>query len=189
MLQIAQSIRAGRISPSTILRKLGTASRKNKLYFAFRELGRVIRTTFLLEYIGDEDLRRIIQLRKISAKASTSSPNGFILEADTITENVRDDQLKIIKYNHLIANLVIFHNCHSITQALKELEAEGMKLTPELIAGFSPYRTFSSQSLRTVRAERALSTTCGLWDYVWNVGVAVASGRLYAFTKESLRLA
>ena len=48
MLQIAQSIRAGRISPSTILRKLGTASRKNKLYFAFRELGRVIRTTFLL---------------------------------------------------------------------------------------------------------------------------------------------
>jgi hypothetical protein len=32
-------------------------------------------------------------------------------------------------------------NCHSITQALKELEAEGMKLTPELIAGFSPYRT------------------------------------------------
>ena len=60
MLQVAQSIRAGRISPSTILRKLGTASRKNKLYFAFRELGRVIRTTFLLEYIGDEDLRRMI---------------------------------------------------------------------------------------------------------------------------------
>jgi TnpA family transposase len=49
MLQVAQSIRAGRISPSTILRKLGTASRKNKLYFAFRELGRVVRTTFLLE--------------------------------------------------------------------------------------------------------------------------------------------
>ena len=61
MLQVAQSIRAGRISPSTILRKLGTASRKNKLYFAFRELGRVIRTIFLLEYIGDEDLRSIIQ--------------------------------------------------------------------------------------------------------------------------------
>lgn len=60
MLQVAQSIRAGRLSPSTILRKLGTASRKNKLYFAFRELGRVIRTLFLLEYIGDEELRRII---------------------------------------------------------------------------------------------------------------------------------
>jgi hypothetical protein len=25
------------------------------------------------------------------------------------------------------------------------------------------------QSLRTVRAERALSTTSGLWNYVWDV--------------------
>jgi TnpA family transposase len=39
------------------LRKLGTASRKNKLYFAFRELGRVVRTMFLLEYISDDALR------------------------------------------------------------------------------------------------------------------------------------
>ena len=61
MLQVAQSIRAGRISPSTILRKLGTASRKNKLYFAFRELGRAVRTAFLLDYIGDADLRCTIQ--------------------------------------------------------------------------------------------------------------------------------
>ena len=61
--------------------------------------------------------------------------------ADTIAENVRDDQVKIIKYNHLIANLVIFHNCHTITLALKDLEAKGWELTPELIAMFSPFRT------------------------------------------------
>ena len=61
--------------------------------------------------------------------------------ADKIEENVRENQLKIIKYNHLIANLLIFHNCHTMTKALKELEAEGMKLTPELLSGFSPYCT------------------------------------------------
>ena len=141
MLQVAQSIRAGRISPSAILRKLGTASRKNKLYFAFRELGRVVRTTFLLEYIGDEELRRIIQAAQNKCEGFNQFAQWVYFGADTIAENIRDDQLKIIKYNHLIANLLIFHNCHSITQALKELEAEGMKLTPELIAGFSPYRT------------------------------------------------
>lgn len=37
MLPIALSIKAGMITPSTILRRLGTASRKNKLYFAFRD--------------------------------------------------------------------------------------------------------------------------------------------------------
>ncbi|SVB79384.1 uncharacterized protein METZ01_LOCUS232238, partial [marine metagenome] len=33
---------------------------RNSLYFAFRELGRVVRTQFLLEYISDIDLRESI---------------------------------------------------------------------------------------------------------------------------------
>ena len=93
------------------------------------------------QYIGDEDLRRIIQAAQNKCEGFNQFAQWVYFGADTITENVRDDQLKIIKYNHLIANLVIFHNCHTITQALKELEAEGMKLTPELIACFSPFRT------------------------------------------------
>lgn len=141
MLQVAQSIRAGRISPSTILRKLGTASRKNKLYFAFRELGRVVRTAFLLEYIGDEDLRRIIQAAQNKCEGFNQFTQWAYFGADVIAENVRDDQLKIIKYNHLIANLVIFHNCHTMTLALKDLEQDGFRLTPELLAAFSPFRT------------------------------------------------
>ena len=36
MLRVALSIKAGTIMPSTILRRLATYSRKNKLYFAFR---------------------------------------------------------------------------------------------------------------------------------------------------------
>lgn len=54
---------------------------------------------------------------------------------------MRDDQVKVIKYNQLITNLVIFHNCYTVMQALKELEADGRALTPELIGMFSPFRT------------------------------------------------
>ena len=50
MLRVALSIKAGRLLPSAILRRLGTYSRKNRLYFAFRELGRAIRTAFLLRH-------------------------------------------------------------------------------------------------------------------------------------------
>jgi TnpA family transposase len=60
MLRVALSIKAGRLLPSAILRRLGTYSRKNRLYFAFRELGRVIRTDFLLRYLGSIELRRQI---------------------------------------------------------------------------------------------------------------------------------
>ena len=141
MLQVAQSIQAGRVSPSTILRKLGSASRKNKLYYAFRELGRVVRTSFLLEYICNSELRQIIQAAQNKCEGFNKFAQWAYFGADAIEDNVRDNQLKIIKYNHLIANLVIFHNCHTMTQALKELEAEGIMLTPELLAALSPYRT------------------------------------------------
>lgn len=61
MLRVALSVRAGRIRPSAILRRLGTYSRKNKLYFAFRELGRVVRTIFLLNFLSSLELRHLIQ--------------------------------------------------------------------------------------------------------------------------------
>jgi len=61
MLRVAVSIKRGKISASTILRRLETYSRKNKLYFAFRELGKVVRTVFLLRYINEIELRQTIQ--------------------------------------------------------------------------------------------------------------------------------
>ena len=46
MLRVVMSIKAGRIHPSTILNKLSTYSKKNKLYQAFRELGCVFVPSF-----------------------------------------------------------------------------------------------------------------------------------------------
>ena len=145
MLQVALSIKAGRIAPSTILRKLGTASRKNKLYFAFRELGRVVRTIFLLEYVNGEELRRIIHSATNRCESFNKYAQWVYFAADMIQENVRDEQLKVIKYNHLIANLLVFHNCKTMTKALKELQDEGMTLTPDILRALSPYRQHPSR--------------------------------------------
>lgn len=73
MLRVALSIKAGKFSASTILRKLGTYSRHNRLYQSFSELGRVIRTGFLLSYLSNEKLRITIQ----AAMNKSESFNGF----------------------------------------------------------------------------------------------------------------
>jgi TnpA family transposase len=111
MLRVVLSIKAGRITASTLLRKLGTYSRKNKLYVAMRELGRVVRTVFLLKYLSDPTLRRTIQ----GATNKSEAFNKFIQWVSfggggLIAENDRDEQRKLIKYNHLVANCLIFHN-------------------------------------------------------------------------------
>jgi TnpA family transposase len=101
----------------------------------------VVRTVFLLEYISNDEIRCLIQAAQNKCEGFNQFAQWAYFGADTIEDNVRDNQLKIIKYNHLIANLLIFHNCHTLTQALQELEAEGMELTPELLGALSPYRT------------------------------------------------
>jgi len=60
LMQVALSIKAGKMSSSLLLRKLNNYSRKNRLYRAFQELGYVIRTQFLLEYISNVELRETI---------------------------------------------------------------------------------------------------------------------------------
>ncbi len=89
----------------------------------------------------DADLRRLVN----AMTNKTGSFNDFAKWAyfaeDTFQENVRDEQVKTIKYNHLIANLLIFHNVYSMTCILNELEAKGIAITPEMLCALSPYRT------------------------------------------------
>jgi len=58
-----------------------------------------------------------------------------------VAEGVRDEQRKLIKYNHLAANLLIFHTLVSMTRGLENLTAEGVIFTDAALAGLSPYQT------------------------------------------------
>ena len=162
MLRIAISISKGKITPSTILRELGTYSRKNKLYFAFRELGRVVRTQFLLDYISDEELRKTIRAATINSEEWNSFIDWVAFGGQgVINENVRDEQRKIIKYNHLVANLLIFHNVNSMTKALNDMIEEGFEVSEEILADLAPYRTenfnrFGAYDMRFDRAPEPL---------------------------------
>ena len=110
MLRVELSIKSGTIMPSTILRRLATYSRKNKLYFAFRELGRVVRTIFLLQYVSDLELRQLIQAATNKSEAFNKFVQWVCFGGEgVIAENVRDEQRKFIKYNHLVAILLSFH--------------------------------------------------------------------------------
>ena len=139
MMQVVLSIQAGKILPSTLLRKLGSHSRQNRLNRAFRELGRVVRTLFLLRYISEADFRRSIRAETTKVKSYNDFLDwvgfgGPVLKSDDPVE-----QAKQVKYMDLVANVIMLHNVHDLTGILADMEAEGWKLTRELLAGLSPY--------------------------------------------------
>jgi len=142
MLRVALSVRAGRIMPSTILRRLATYSRKNKLYFAFRELGRVVRTIFLLEYVSSVEMRHVIQAATNKSEAFNKYVDWVSFGgAGLLSQGTRDEQRKCIKYNHLVANLLAFHTLVNMTQALQQIQQAGHLIDLEALATFSPYAT------------------------------------------------
>ncbi|GHE26360.1 hypothetical protein GCM10017673_30140 [Streptosporangium violaceochromogenes] len=57
LTQVAVSISQGRLSSATLMRRLRSNSRKNRIYKAFREAGRSVRTVALLRYPADPGLR------------------------------------------------------------------------------------------------------------------------------------
>jgi TnpA family transposase len=142
LLQVVLSIKEGKILPSTLLRKLSNESKKNRLYQAFRELGRVVRTVFLLKYISDITLREQITASTNKVEAYNGFSKWLFFGGDgVIAENDPEEQEKRIKYNDLVANAVIFQNVIDITLILRDLIKEGQTLSRNDVEALSPYLT------------------------------------------------
>ena len=58
ILRLATSIKKGTVTASLMLRKLGSYPRQNGLALALRELGRIERTLFILDWLQNVELRR-----------------------------------------------------------------------------------------------------------------------------------
>ena len=145
-MQVVLSIKHGRVSSSFILSKLNSYNYQNKLYKAFLELGKVLRTKFLLEYISDMDLRQVITAttNKVESYNSLSDWVRFASKY-LVATNDPDEMEKSIKYNNLITNAIILQNIIDMTNICHELKKEGHTITKENLAGMSPYITNSTK--------------------------------------------
>lgn len=141
MMRVVVSIKEGMLTASALLRRLGTGS-KSKLYFAFRELGRVVRTMFLLRYISEPDLRRTINAETNKVEEFHQFCDWVFFGNDgMLEENSRFEQSKVMKWNHLVANMLMLNTVHRMTRALKDMQEKGaFNITETHLARLSPYR-------------------------------------------------
>jgi hypothetical protein len=92
--------------------------------------------------MADEELRGTIQ----AATNKSEAFNGFtkwifFCGEGIIAENDREKQRKVIKYNHLVANCLIFYNVFSLSRILHDYMQDGNEYDEELISYLSPYVT------------------------------------------------
>jgi TnpA family transposase len=103
-----------------------TGQRKNEIYRAFREVGHSVRTVALLRFLTDPALRRRIT-------AVTNKVEGFNCfsgwlrfgKDGVIADSDPAEQEKMIRFNSLLANCVIFHTALDMMAVMRQLPAEG----------------------------------------------------------------
>ncbi|MEY9101267.1 TnpA family transposase [Sinorhizobium fredii] len=139
MMQVILSIQAGLVVPSMLLRKLSSNNRKNRLYQAFRELGRVERTLFLLRYISDPQVRRSIRAETTKIESFNDFLDWITFGGPVIKSGDPVEQEKQVKYASLVANAIMLSNVADLTDVINSMATDGLTVTPELAAALSPY--------------------------------------------------
>ena len=123
MIQVVLSIQAGRVMPSMLLRKLGTYNRRSLLYRAFRELGRVERTLFLLRFISSAEVRRTIRAETTKIEAYNDFLDWISFGGPVIKSGDPVEQEKQLKYASLVANTIMLSNVADMTDVLSAMAA------------------------------------------------------------------
>jgi TnpA family transposase len=139
MIQVVLSIQAGRVMPSMLLRKLGTYNRKSLLYRAFRELGRVERTLFLLRFFSSTEVRRVIRAETTKIETYNEFLDWVCFGGPVVKSGDPVEQEKQLKYASLVANTVMLSNVADLMEVLCAMATDRHPVTADLVASISPY--------------------------------------------------
>ena len=138
VLRLAHSIREGTVSASLIMGKLGSYSRQNSLATALREMGRIEKTIFILNYISDESLRRKIQRGLNKGEAMNGLARAiFFGKQGELRERTIQHQLQRASALNIIINAISIWNTLHLTKAVEYQKRTG-SFNEELLHHMSP---------------------------------------------------
>ncbi len=172
MLRLASSIRMGTVTASLILRKLASCPRQNGLAWALRELGRVEKTLFTLEWLQDPNLRRRVNvgLNKGEARNALAKAVFFNRLGEVRDRSYEDQRYRASGLNLVVAAIILWNTAY-LERAVEELRRQGLEVAEDELEHLSPlgwehialtgeYRwqlreTSSLQKLRPLRPVKA----------------------------------
>lgn len=139
ILRLATSIKQGTVTASLMLRKLGSYPRQNGLAIALRELGRIERTIFILEWLQSVELRR-----RVNAGLNKGEARNALARAVFFNRlgEIRDRSFEQQRYRasglNLITAAIVLWNTVYLERATLSLEKQGKTSATGLFQYLSP---------------------------------------------------
>ena len=138
VLRVAASIRTGTVTASLIMRQLASYPRQNGVAAALRELGRLERTLFTLDWIEDRELRRRTSRELNKGESRNSLARAvFIHRLGEIRDRTYENQQHRASGLNLLVTAIVLWNTRYLDRAIAALRA-AEEIPDELLAHLSP---------------------------------------------------
>ena len=162
-LRLVTSIKHGTVTASLMLRKLGSYPRQNGLAVALRELGRIERTLFILDWLQSVELRRRVQagLNKGEARNALARAVFFNRLGEIRDRGFEQQRYRASGLNLITAAIVLWNTVY-LQRAVATLRDQGRSVDDDLLQYLSP-----------LGWEHVNLTG----DYVWNRSARVGAGK------------
>ena len=138
LLRLAASIMTRAVAPSTIL-KWCSSSKSSELAKALRELGRIERTMFMIEWYSSPALRRRCQAGLNKGEAAHKLKRAvFFHERGEIRDRSFDSQAYRASGLNLVVSAIVHWNTVYLSRATAHLRQQGRHIPDELLKHVSP---------------------------------------------------
>jgi TnpA family transposase len=139
ILRLATSIKQGTVTASLMLRKLGSYPRQNGLAVALRELGRIERTLFILDWLQSVELRRRVNagLNKGEARNALARAVFFYRLGEIRDRSFEQQRYRASGLNLVTAAIVLWNTVY-LERATSALRGHGKSLDDTLLQYLSP---------------------------------------------------
>lgn len=139
ILRLAASIKNGTVTASLIVKKIGSYPRQNGLAVALRELGKIERTLFMLDWYMSPELRRRVTagLNKGEARNALARAVYFNRFGEVRERSFENQRYKASGLNLVTAAIVLWNTVY-IEKAVEHLKEQGEEINEELLQHLSP---------------------------------------------------
>ncbi|MDE4134770.1 Tn3 family transposase [Phaeobacter sp. QD34_3] len=139
VLRSAATMVTGVMPPSQLLKKFAAYPRQHELALALREIGRVERTLFVIEWLLDADMQRRAQIGLNKGEAHHALKNALrIGRQGEIRDRTAEGQHYRMAGLNLLAAIIIYWNTKYLGQAVAARQRTGLNCDPALLAHISP---------------------------------------------------
>lgn len=139
ILRLATSIRQGTVTASLMLRKLSSYPRQNGLAIALRELGRIERSLFAMDWLQNIELRRRVNagLNKGEARNALARAVFFHRLGEMRDRSFENQRYRASGLNLVTAAIVLWNTVY-LERAIQALIERGQSIDKNLLQYLSP---------------------------------------------------